>query len=463
MTSTGRTLLRGATVVTMDETLGDLASADVLIEDGKVSRIGPDLDAPGADVIDVEGCLVLPGLVESHSHLWQGALRGVAHEMATAGEYFANVHPLAGRFSPEDMYIATYSMAVELLSLGVTSVFDYCHAVNSPEHADASIAALQAAGIRAVFGNSFRDRPEVATRAFHSLEERITDAARLRAALPVGGLVSLGVCLNNIEEVDAETNRREILAARELGVPIAVHSNFPGQVDLIDQRELLGPDIQWVHGSTMTDSELRKIAASGGTFTFTPEYEMMNGAYPMTGRVLAAGITAGIGSDLPSALNADALFQARFGLQVERSRINRAERMDGRPPKPQNDSIVTPRTMLRLMTADAAKAIGVGAQAGSLSPGKQADIVVLDARPFGVAPGDPAAHIVLRSHPGQIRLVMVDGRVRFAGGKVIGVDSPRLQSDLHRIQARITGTASESSTRTSRTGDVREQRQEAKR
>ena len=442
MTTARGILLRGATVVTMDDTLGDLESADVLIEGTTIAAIGVGLDPGGADVLDVEGCIVMPGMVESHSHLWQGALRGVAHEMATAGEYFANVHPLAGRFSPEDTYIATYSMAVELLSLGVTSVFDYCHAVNSPEHADASIAALQAAGIRAVFGNSFRDRPEVPVRRFHSLHERIADATRLRATLPDDGLVTLGICLNNIEEVDAATNRREILAARELDVPIAVHSNFPGQVDLLDERDLLGPDIQWVHGSTMTDDELRKIAASGGTFTLTPEYEMMNGAYPMTGRVVAAGITAGFGSDLPSALNADALYQARFGLQIERSRINRAERMDGRPPKVQRDGAVTPRTVLRMVTADAATAIGVGAQTGRLSPGMRADVVVLDARPLGVAPGDPAAHIVLRAHPGQIRLVIVDGEVRVAKGRVIGVDYPRLENDIRQAQRRITGDSS---------------------
>lgn len=435
-----RTLIKGGTVVTMDDSLGDLETANVLIEGSKIVAVGPELEAEG-EVIDATGCIVMPGLVESHSHLWQGALRGVAAEFTTGGEYFGTVHPRSGRFSAEDMYAATYSVAIELLSLGATTVFDYCHSVNSPEHADASVEALKAAGIRAVFGNSFRDRPEYQNRAFHSLDERVADARRLRDSLGDDGLVTMAVCLNNIEEADEEATRKEILAARDLGVLAAVHSNFPGQVDLIDSRGLLGPEIQWVHGLTMTDTELRKIADIGGLFTITPEPEAMDGVYPVTGRALEAGLTVGIGCDIPAAVNANVIGAARYALQVERSRVSRLERFEGREPGPQRDRLVTPGAMLRLATAEGAKAVGLGDRTGRLAPGLCADVVIFDTRPCGRSQGSPAAHIVMQSHPGQIRLVMVDGEVRFREGRLVDVDYADAEAKLHAARVNVGGDA----------------------
>jgi 5-methylthioadenosine/S-adenosylhomocysteine deaminase len=426
-----RILLRGGTVVTMDDALGDLDPGDVLIEGSEIAAVGHGLEAGDAEVVDVTGSIVLPGLVEAHSHMWQGALRGLAHEHGAASEYFAVVHPLAGRFSAEALHAATYSVAIELLSFGVTTVFDFCHALNSPGHADAAVQALRDAGIRAVFANSFRDRPEYEPRAFADLDARIADAARLRAALPEDGRVTMAVALNNIEEIGEEANRREIEAARELGVLASVHSNRPGQVELLDRRGLLGPDIQWVHGLTMTDDELARIAGAGGALIVTPETEAaLNGRHPQTGRALALGVTVAIGSDIPSAVNGDVLLQARYALQADRFRRN--QHANGGAPDP-----LTPRAVLRAVTVDGARAVGLGDRTGRLAPGLRADVLVLGTDPVGRAQGDPAAHVVLQSHPGQVDLVIVDGEVRVRDGALVGVDHAHARAALERARASV--------------------------
>ncbi len=437
-----KTLLRGGHVITMDRELGDVEHGDVLIEDGRIAAVERGLDAAADEVIDVSGSIVLPGLIDSHIHLWQTPLRGLASEV-WAGEYFPTVHPLSGRYRPQDMHAATYGGAIELLSHGVTTVFDFCHSVNSPQHADASVDALQEAGIRALFGYSFRDRPEVPERAFHSHEERVRDAHRVRSErlADEAGLVQLAIALNNLEHVDEETFERELACARELGALATVHSLLPWEIGEVHRRGLLRPDLMWVHVTPATDHELELLREHGGSIAATPEIEFaMEGLYPLTGRCVRRGVPTTLGVDVASAVSADLLVQMRLAFDVERMLDGQHGRMFGREPaRKEGLPTLSARAVLGLGTIDAARALGIDGRTGSLTPGKDADVLVLGTEPFGMGLGDPAAHVILQSSAANVDHVLVAGRPRVRDGELVDVDVARMRRQLDEAREHVVG------------------------
>ncbi|RYY93275.1 MAG: cytosine deaminase, partial [Comamonadaceae bacterium] len=144
------TLIRGATVVTMDRQ-GDLPRADILVRDDRIVDIAPAIAATDVEVVDAAGCIVIPGLVNAHMHTWQTALRGVAANW-TLLEYFQKMHAgLATVFTPDDLSIATYVGALNQLNCGTTTLADWCHNNPTPAHNDAAIEGLLSTGIRAAY------------------------------------------------------------------------------------------------------------------------------------------------------------------------------------------------------------------------------------------------------------------------------------------------------------------------
>jgi len=149
-----RLIIQGADVVTMDGGLGDLPSADILVEDGAICAIGPSLPADGAERIDAAGMIALPGIIDAHTCLWQTVLRGYVPDL-WPGTYYSGLLPLRRHYTPEDNFNAAYVGAFEMLSYGTTTVVDYCHDIAGPAYAPRSIEALKATGIRHLFTYSF--------------------------------------------------------------------------------------------------------------------------------------------------------------------------------------------------------------------------------------------------------------------------------------------------------------------
>lgn len=435
-----RVLLRGGYILTMDEAVGDLDRGDLMIEGDRIAAVGSTVDAAVDEIVDARGMLVLPGLVDSHIHLWQTPLRGLASE-CWAGEYFPTVHPISGRYRPADMYTATYGGAIEAISHGTTTVLDFCHSVNSPEHADASLAALRDAGVRALFGYSFRDRPEVERRVFHSHEQRVRDAHRSHRELGPNELVQLAIALNNIDHVDQRTTVREVDCARQLGALVTVHSVAPADIDELHRYGLLGSDIVWVHQESAGPEQLDLLAEHGGTIAVTPEIEMgMSGRYPVTGRAARHGVPVTLGVDIPSGVNADLLVQMRLAFQLERMFDAQRERLEGREPERTSRlPTLTPRDVLRFATIDAARALGLGDEIGNLTPGKAADVLMLSTEPFGLGAGDPAAHVVLHASAADVDSVLVAGQFRMRSSRLVDVDESRLHQQLLDVREHVLG------------------------
>jgi 5-methylthioadenosine/S-adenosylhomocysteine deaminase len=253
--------------------------------------------------------------------------------------------------------------------------------------------------------------------------------------------VGFALALNNLEHVTPEESTREVEWARELGVPATVHSIRPGQVADAHRRGVLGPDLQWVHATAITDAELALLADHGGSIAVTPESEAaIMSVWPVTGRAVRHGVPVGLGVDIVSAVSGDVAAQARSALALDRMADAQEHRLQGREPVRTPDSpALDARRALELATSEAARSIGLGDVAGSITPGKAADVVLRTIPPWGPPAGDPATHLLLHSSRADVHTVWVDGEVRVRAGELAGVDPERVRGLLDAAREHVVG------------------------
>lgn len=429
-----RTLIRGAHVVSMDPAIGDLARGDVLVTGDRIEAVGAGPITGSGDVervIDARGKLLIPGLVDTHLHLWQTPVRGMTSELWSR-EYFNIVHPMSRYYDPEDMYWASRAGALELIDHGVTSVFDYCHSTNSPEHARASLTGLRDAGIRGRFGFGMFERDGA---TYRDRAHRLTDLAELNAERKTrGDLLELAVAVDHDVKVDA------VECARGLGLPISVHGNPVGLVEEYRAAGLLGPDMLWVHCNYASDAELAALADAGATLALTPDIEMgMGKPVAIFERAVRHRIPVCLGVDVVSYGCADLLTQMRLAYALQRVLDGQAERDAGHvPPQRTPDRpALRARDVLEWATIHGARALGLGAEIGSVTPGKRADLVLIETEPFGMSMGDPAAHVVLQTTAADIDTVMIGGAIRKADRRLVDVDAAQLSAQLYASRERL--------------------------
>lgn len=407
-------IIRGGTAVDTDPVAARVA--DVLVEDGRIAAVGPDLATPaGAEVLDATGMLVLPGFVDTHRHTWQAGIRAVGPDISFATYLDLVLGTIAPRYRPEDVYAGTLAGALECLDAGITTVVDWSHIQHTPDRTAAGLDALRAAGIRAVFGYCVR-HPEVAA------------AREVLAA--TGGLVTMAMAPYGPEIVSEEAALREWRVARELDLPVTVHMGGHGAdsaargLDFLQRNGLLGPRTSYAHGNSYSDDALRRIADSGGAISVSPivEVELGLGA-PITGRAVAAGVPTGLGADTVVSGPGDmfSLMRAAYAL----ARL---------------DSDFTTRDALRAATVDGARTAGLD-DVGTLRVGNHADLVLLRTDLPGVAPAnDPVGAIVLSMDTSAVDTVMVGGRVVKRHGR-LDRDVPAVLATLAASATHVTGTA----------------------
>lgn len=410
-------LIRGAHLITLDDRLGDL-QGDVLIRDGTIAAVGRDLACEGAAVIDGTDKVVIPGFVNSHIHLWQTVIKGCAGDYSF-GDYLQYILGAAGKhYQPEDVRVSTLLGAIEQLDAGVTTVFDWAHIMNTPEHADAAIDGLQASGVRAVFGHG-TPGDDVARWYYQSRERHPDDIVRIRKTRLAAddALVTLGLSMRGPDFALEAVNRADIELARSLGIMASMHlavgmyGDYTPHARAMAEAGLLGPDINLTHCNRLLDDEIARAVDLGASITVTPEVEMQMGhGLPVTGRVQAAGGRISLGTDVVCSVSADMFSQMRFAVQSQRMLANaRAHEGGGmleRLP-------IGARDVLISATLQGAKALGLDSRIGSITPGKDADLTVLSWAHERSSPlVNPVQAVVFHASVANVHTVMVRGWVR---------------------------------------------------
>jgi cytosine/adenosine deaminase-related metal-dependent hydrolase len=256
----------------------------------------------------------------------------------------------------------------------------------------------------------------------------------------------MGMALRGPAFTTPEATKNDFAFARELGLPISVHvgmAGFPGSVATLDKLGLLGPDINHVHANQLSDREFGLIADTGGSISLSPSVEMLMalGTYPATGQALARGIAAGLGVDTTTGSGTDLFTEMRLALAAERSRANAGAVSRGEAVEFVE---LNQRDVLRLATLDAARAWHLDHEVGSLTPGKQADVTVVDMRPPHLDGfGDPVTTLVMGAGAADVETVVVAGEIVKSGGALVGPFAARARELMHQSRANLRARAQE--------------------
>ncbi|MDF0496758.1 amidohydrolase family protein [Bradyrhizobium yuanmingense] len=423
-----RTLIRSATVISMDDAIGDLSTGDVLVEGSRIADVRPSIDAAAdTEIVDGTGRIVIPGLINAHMHTWQTGLRGFAANW-TLLEYFRRMHAgLATVFRPDDIYIATLVGALNQINHGVTTLVDWCHNNPTPDHTDAALRGLIESGIRAAFFHgSPKPEPKPGEPHFSEVPHPRREVERLLAG-PLAdrnGLVTLGLAILGPHYSTLDVAMHDFRLARELNLIASMHqgggpAKTPGGWEKLLEAGLVGPGINIVHGNDLPDDLLDRLVDLDVSFSVTPENEMIQGhGFPITGRLLKRGVRPTIGIDLESVLAGDLLSAARVSLSMQRALDNAESRkVSGAIPA---TTTIPVREALRWVTTEGARMLGREHQIGSLTPGKLADLVIINASDLNLHPvHDPIATVVMQTSLANIEAVMIGGVWQKRNGRLL--------------------------------------------
>ena len=439
-----RKLIKGGYVVSMDARIGS-GELDVLIDGSRIAEVAQGLEVDDAEPVDARGCIVLPGLVNAHMHTWQTALRGLAANW-TLPQYFRSVHAgLAALFTPDDLYIGTLAGALNQLDCGTTTLGDWCHNNPTPAHTDRAIDGLTEAGIRSVFlHGSPKPDPKPGQKHFSEIPHPRAEIERLlkHRFASRDALVTLGMAILGPHYSTYDVSVHDFLLAREYGLIASMHcagleAKTPDGWERLADEGLLDAHTNVVHGNNLTDAQLHRMLGCGVTFSLAPETEMQQGhGHPITGRLRDAGHAPSLGVDLESAIAGDMFTVARVALASQRAHDNAASReTHGQLPA---TSTLSCNDALDWITLRGAEALGLADRIGSLTPGKQADVVLLRADTLNMRPlHDAVAAVIMQGAPANVDTVLVDGEFRKRHGKLLYASLARRLDELDASGQRI--------------------------
>ncbi|WP_226470319.1 amidohydrolase family protein [Luteimonas panaciterrae] len=417
-----RILVRNAELVlTMDPQLGQgelgsLEKADVLLEDGRIVQVGKKLPASGATVIDASGKIVMPGFVDTHTHLWQSMIRDCGTDQTVVGWLSACMRDVGPRMTPEQTYAAVRLSIFDAITTGVTTVTDWSHAFNAG-FANADLRALTDSGLRFVFAYCFDPAQEGNIRR---VKQEVIDHN------PLAHLQLCGIARSGNEAVLAGMVR----LADELGVDtnVHLHENIAdrqnGQIASLEQAGAIKSNLMVNHAIHLTDEEITLLASRGVRVAHCPlsNMRLASGVIRMP-ELLQAGIKIGLGLDGGTNDTTDMfnLMRAAVGLQ-------RASRLSATTPP-------TVAQVLRMATLGGAEVLGLEHEIGSLTPGKRADLIVIDPEAANFAPKvDWPSQIVFNGQPRNVETVIVGGRLLKARGKVLGISEAVWVEQAERLR-----------------------------
>ncbi len=426
-------LIRGGTVVTVDPALGTIAGADVLIRDGRIAEIGKLGSSPGAETIDASGMIVMPGLIETHFHMWSSLGRNFVTDDF---EYFPAKWASAAHYTADDFYRSVRLGLVEALNAGITTVHNWSHNTRTPEHADAELSAHRDVPVRARYAYGHRDALPVDEALDFADIDRVS-REWFGSSDQFDGRVHLGVNLRGPDLGDMDVFDREMEQARARRLPVAIHTvqGATTAVDAVDleRRGYLGPEFLIAHFLAATAADRAALARTGTPLSFAVHSELRLGeagdARAALLEMLVAGVSVSFSIDATSIAPVD-LFQAmnvawNLGIPWQGSRSA------GLPA-------LTFERCLEIATLNGARALGLAEITGSLSPGKAADLLLVRAQDINVAPLAAVESAIVRAvTPANVDSVLVDGRFVKRAGELVGIDVAAVVRDATAAAEKI--------------------------
>ena len=426
-------VIRGATVLTMDPSIGELGTGDVHVRDGAIVAVGPRIDLTNVQIMEGLGMICMPGFVDTHWHLWTSLFRPFVRADVSELGYFPVSNRLGQLFMPEDSYRSVMLGIAEALSAGVTTVHNWAHNIRSPDHADAELSAMRDAGIRGRFAyGPAQGMPD----------DQPMDMAGLARVkhdwMPGDGLLTLGICSRNIGAMSIGGATRGTLTidmakrdwgdARALGLPITLHTSGPSPINLLEEAGLLGPDVQLVHPLLTTPEDRAILKARGVSYAMAPVGEARRPSSVgviQLGEMLQAGVKVSLSTDHTTNYNCDPFVGMRILFALHQHRIG-------------NKIPLTVKRLVQLATLDGAVDLGIADKTGSLTPGKRADIILVRTTDINMTPvGDPYEAIVSLAQPTNVDTVIVDGRILRQSGKFTALDHAKVVREAQEAAAAL--------------------------
>lgn len=435
-------LLKDGIVLSLDKNIGNFRKANVLIDGRKIAAVAPDVTAADAEIIDASDMIVMPGFVDSHRHIWEGILRNIGTDVPLEGEdsYLANIlNTLAPAYRPEDVYTGSMISALGAINAGITTLLDWSHIQASRDHTEQSIQALKDAGLRVVFayGHPWWGDPipehddefrRIAVEHFSSKDQLLTLA-----------LASAGPEFLPLEQAKAHWQ-----LARSVDARISVHVGVgtfgqQGKLQQMGEANLLGEDTTYIHCTTLNDTEIKMIVDSGGTISIAAPVEMMmgHGMVP-TQKFLDRGLRPSLSVDVETNVPGEMFTQMRSILSLQRAVIfdrvlNGALNVPG---------FLNARDALEFATIEGARANGLLDKTGTLTPGKEADIIMLNTNRVNIMPiNDPIGAVVWGMDTSNVDSVFVAGKALKRNGKLLNVDINAIQEKVYQSRDYVIKTA----------------------
>lgn len=434
-------LFRGGTVLPMDDSRSVLTNTDVLTIGDKIAEVGPGLDAPSdALVVDATDGIVMPGMIDTHRHMWQTAMRGYGADW-TLTQYFVWYYLDHGKlFRPADIHAGNVLAALEAIDAGVTTVVDWSHGLQTTEHADAAVDALESVPGRFVlaYGN-IQQPPAVwsASPEFRDfVQRRITgsDMLGFQMAFDVTGDPSF-------------PEKPAFEVARELGVPVTTHAGVWGAtsddgIQLMHDGGFMTPSTIYVHAASLSSDSYHRIAATGGSISVSTESEQSAGqGYPPTWAIRAHNIPVSLSMDTSVWWSGDLFSAMRTTLGADRSR----EHMEAHA---KNETVthgsLRAEHVVAWATRGGADALG-RSDLGSLAVGKKADVVLIknEHSPVSFPVLNPYGHVAFQAQRGDVHTVLVDGRLVKSENRLVGVDLGAARAEVARTVDYLRGEMGE--------------------
>ncbi|MEU1519074.1 amidohydrolase family protein [Streptomyces sp. NPDC005811] len=435
-------VLRGGTVLPMDGTRRVLTDTDVLVIGDRIAAVGPRLAVPeGAVEIDASGGIVMPGMIDTHRHMWQTAMRGYGADW-TLTQYFVWYYLEHGKaFRPEDVHAGNLLAAVEALDAGVTTVVDWSHGLQTVDHADAAVDALEAVPGRFVlaYGN-IQQAPAEWTAA-----PEFRDFVRRR----ITGDDMLGFQLAfDVTGDPAFPEKPAFEVARELGVPVTTHAGVWGATDddgirLMHEHGFMTSETVYVHASTLSADSYHRIAATGGSISVSTESEQSAGqGYPTTWAIRSHDIPVSLSMDTSVWWSGDLFSAMRTTLGADRAREHLDAHAKGETV---THSALRADQVVEWATLGGARALGRAHDLGSIEEGKKADLVLLknDHSPVSFPVLNPYGHVAFQAQRGDVHTVLVDGRVVKHDHRLLDVDLAAVRHQVERTVEHLRSTMGE--------------------